>query len=164
MRFLGIDPGSAVTGFGIINSERPLHFECVSFGVVRSNPKWPMNQRLKHIYDNIYALVDQHAIDHVALEDVFFGKNIQAAFKLGQARAAAVLAAVNAEKSVATYSPREVKQALTGFGAASKEQVQKMVMHQLSLSNPVTPLDASDALAICLCHINRWWTENRNLI
>ncbi len=161
MLILGIDPGTATTGYGVIESSGPNDFHCLAFGAVRSKTSLSLPQRLKKIYDSITEIIEQYRPDQVALEDVFYGQNIQAALKLGQARGAAIIAALNAEKPVATYSAREVKMSLTGYGAASKEQVQRMVRDILRLDEPATPLDASDALAIALCHAQRRWSSQK---
>jgi crossover junction endodeoxyribonuclease RuvC len=101
-----------------------------------------------------------HSPDIAAYEDIFYARNVRATLQLGQARGSAIIAAINAGVPIANYSPREVKQALTGYGSASKEQVQTMVMQVLDQKTPISPLDASDALAVAICHINRHWTAN----
>ena len=159
MIVLGIDPGSSVTGYGILQSDSRDERRCITFGCIRSRSKEPFYLRLKKIYDEIGQLIEGHRPGWVALEDIFYSRNIKSVLQLGQARGAAILAAVNAQCSISLYSPREVKQALTGYGAASKEQVQSMVFRLLQLSNGAAPLDASDALAIAICHINRFWTQ-----
>ncbi len=161
MLVLGIDPGTAVTGYGVITGEPPGPFSCLEYGTIRSASKAALSQRLKKIYDDVSELLQRYPLDAVALEDVFYGKNIQTAMKLGQARGAVIIAAMNAGVDVATYAARDVKQALTGFGGASKEQVRKRVQDELSLANPISPLDASDALAIAVCHAHRHWTEQK---
>ena len=161
MRILGIDPGTAVTGYGVIETSGSYDYHCLSYGTIRSKANQELPPRLKKIYDGIADVIDQFQPEHVALEDVFHGRNIQTALKLGQARGAAIIAAINAEKIVDTYSAREVKMSLTGYGAASKEQVQRMVGDILKLKAPITPLDASDALAIALCHAQRWWVAQK---
>jgi len=133
--------------------------ECKEYGCIRLQQYKEFYLRLKKIYDAISSLVNQYKPDIVVFEDIFYGRNIKAALQLGQARGAAILASVNAEKPISIYSPREVKQALPGFGGASKEQVQEMVKCLLNFENPITPLDASDALDIEICHINRYQTE-----
>jgi crossover junction endodeoxyribonuclease RuvC len=160
MTVLGIDPGSAITGYGIVKSARSSDYECVTFGCIRIELKSAFHLRLKKIYDQVSGLIENFQPDSVALEDIFYSRNVKAAMQLGQARAAAVLAALNANKTVVAYAPREVKQALTGMGAASKEQVQKMVGRLLGLEKLSAPLDASDALAIAICHTNRFWTDS----
>ncbi|RPH96570.1 MAG: crossover junction endodeoxyribonuclease RuvC [Calditrichaeota bacterium] len=158
MTILGIDPGSNSTGYGIITSDQTNGFSCIEYGVIRAQEKAEPWQRLKKIYDEILQLCHRFLPDQVALEDIFYGHNIQSALKLGQARGVAIIAAINAGAEIAAYSPREVKLALTGYGAASKEQVQKMVRELLRMGEPATPLDASDALAVALCHAQRYWT------
>jgi crossover junction endodeoxyribonuclease RuvC len=160
MIVLGIDPGNAVTGYGFIRSEETF-FECLVFGTIRPKPQMDFQFRLKHIYDQVNALIHQHQPDSVSFEDIFFNRNFKSALQLGQARGAAILAAINSGKPIAIYSPREVKQALTGNGSAAKEQVQIMVQHLLQLTQPIVPLDASDALAIAICHANRYRTKQR---
>jgi crossover junction endodeoxyribonuclease RuvC len=161
MRILGIDPGLATTGYGLVETSRSSEFVCVHYGSIRSDADEALWQRLKKIYDGILTIIRAHQPEQVAFEDVFYGHNVQTALKLGQARGAAVIAAINAGVEIAAYSPREVKQALTGFGAASKEQVQRMVRDLLKLKEPATPMDASDALAVAICHAQRWLTKQK---
>ena len=161
MIVLGIDPGSSTTGYGIIKSENNSDLQCLDFGCIRLSSKKEFNMRLKEIYDGIESLVEQQNPEYIALEDIFYSRNVKSAMQLGQARGAAVLAALNKNRKVASYSPREVKQSLTGNGGASKEQVQKMVQVILRLDQDKLPLDATDALAIAVCHINRYWTEKQ---
>ncbi len=160
MLVLGIDPGSVITGYGLIQSLQTSTYECMEFGCVRTDQNKPFHLRLKEIYDRVSDLIASFRPDFVALEDIFYSRNVKAAMQLGQARGASVLAALNADKTIVTYTPREVKQALTGHGAASKEQIQRMVAKLLCLEPMRAPLDASDALAIAVCHVNRYWTEH----
>jgi crossover junction endodeoxyribonuclease RuvC len=161
MVILGIDPGTAVCGFGLIASAISDRFTCVDYGTIRSKSAKPQAERLKRLYDGITDIIATYKPDLMAVEDVFYGQNVQAALKLGQARGAVMIAGINAGIPVTTYAAREVKQSLTGYGAASKEQVQRMVRDMLGLQHAVTPLDASDALAIALCHAQRWWTDQK---
>jgi len=161
MIILGIDPGTAVTGFGVIEVSANQKYRGIDYGTIRSKAREPMTDRLKKIYDGVTAIIEKYQPDHMALEDVFYGQNVQAALKLGQARGAVIISGLNAGIPVTTYAAREVKQSLTGYGAASKEQVQRMVREMLGLSDVISPLDASDALAIALCHAQRWWTEQK---
>ncbi len=161
MVVIGIDPGSNVTGFGIISSDHSSHYKVIHFGCIRLGSKKDFFVRLKEINNGIADLIDEYNPDYVALEDIFYSRNVKAALQLGQARGAAIIAALNKDKDVSSYSPREVKQALTGNGGASKEQVQKMVEMILSLKQQNVPLDASDALAIAICDVNRGWTEKQ---
>jgi len=159
MRIMGIDPGSMVTGYGFVSSERkgPTHY--IACGCIRTHASDDFHQRIKHIHDEIARLIEEQQPDEVALEDIFYSRNIRSALQLGQARAAAILAALNAGRTVKIYSPREIKQALTGSGSAAKEQVQYMVRQLLDIHQLDLPLDASDALAIALCHSHRVWSS-----
>ncbi len=153
-----------MTGIGVVHTESTQDFRCVVYDVIRTSPKQDLSARLKIIYDGIAQAVDLYHPDHVAMEDIFYGRNVQAALKLGQARGAAIIAAINSGVPVSTYSAREVKMALTGYGAASKEQVQHMVKDLLNLEQLASPLDASDALAIALCHAQRCWSQKNYII
>ena len=148
-RVLGIDPGSRVTGFGVIDTDgrKSRHVES---GVVRTGSgEFP--ERLGEIFRGIREVIEQHAPTQVAIEQVFVSRNPASALKLGQARGAAIAAAVTRDLPVFEYTPRSVKQALVGTGAADKEQVKHMVRILLSLPGKMG-LDESDALAIALCH------------
>ncbi|MDH3588252.1 MAG: crossover junction endodeoxyribonuclease RuvC [Gammaproteobacteria bacterium] len=152
---MGIDPGSRITGFGVIevNGDR---FRYVASGCIRTG-KLPFNERLEEIYVSVSRLIGEHTPGEVCLERVFMHRNADSALKLGHARAAA-MCAVFADQAVqrpqlAEYSAREVKQAVAGYGAADKEQVQHMVRRLLNLSGELQS-DASDALAIAVCHAN----------
>ena len=155
MIVLGIDPGSRVTGYGIIKVCQSEVYGCLDFGGIQLKSVKHFHDRLKKIYDKVTKLIQTYEPDVVAFEDIFFSQNVKAAMKLGQARGAAIIASLNADKPVEIYSPREVKQSITGYGASSKEQVQKMVSSILNIEGPISPLDASDALAIAICHANR---------
>ena len=149
MRILGIDPGSRVTGFGIIDSDgsRSRH---VASGCVRTAGS-DLPTRLGEIYRELHAMIAVHGPQQVAVEQVFMARNASAALKLGQARGATIVAAVDHQLPVYEYSARKVKQALVGKGSAEKEQVQYMVQLLLGLQGKMS-LDESDALAIALCH------------
>lgn len=159
MRIMGIDPGSRVTGYGIVDcpSISALHY--VEAGCIHTDDRRSFSERLKTIHDAISDLVRHHRPDEIAFEDIFYGKNVRAAFQLGQARGAAIIAAINANLAVAFYSPASVKQAVTGHGAATKEQVRKMITGMLRIDLGEKRLDASDALAIAVCHSHRMWSE-----
>lgn len=148
---MGIDPGSRKTGFGIVNA-MGARVEYVTSGVIRI-PELPFPERLKLIFDSVTELIEQYCPQEFAIEQVFMAKSAGSALKLGQARGAAIVAAVNQNLPVAEYEARKVKQAITGTGAADKRQVQHMVKTLLAL--PGDPQeDAADALAIALCHVN----------
>ena len=148
---LGIDPGSRKTGFGLINSQGS-RLEYVGSGVIRI-PDDTLPQRLKTIFDAISEVIEEYTPREVAIEQVFMSKSAGSALKLGQARGAAIVAAVNQHLPVAEYEARKVKQAVVGTGAADKLQVQHMVKTLLKL--PKKPQeDAADALAVAICHAN----------
>lgn len=148
-RILGIDPGSRMTGYGIIDSDgrRSRH---VASGCIRTG-KGAFPERLGVIFDGIRALIDEHQPVEFSIEQVFVAKNASSALKLGQARGAAITAAVTAGLPVFEYTPTAIKQALVGTGRADKEQVQHMVKILLTLQGEMG-LDQSDALGIALCH------------
>jgi crossover junction endodeoxyribonuclease RuvC len=146
---LGIDPGSIKTGFGIIN-HLGSRTEYVTSGVIRI-PKTELPERLKVIFSSVSEIIAEYKPDEVAVEQVFMAKSAGSALKLGQARGAAIVAAVNCDLAVFEYEARKVKQSVVGNGGAEKEQVQQMVKVLLRL--PSTPQeDAADALAVALCH------------
>ncbi|MEC8429398.1 MAG: crossover junction endodeoxyribonuclease RuvC [Pseudomonadota bacterium] len=148
---LGIDPGSIKTGFGIINYVGSK-YEYVGSGVIRI-PELPLPERLKIIFDSVTEIIEEYCPQEVAVEQVFMAKSAGSALKLGQARGAAVVAAVNQELPVFEYEARKVKQSVVGNGGAEKQQMQHMVKTLLKL--PASPQeDAADALGVALCHAN----------
>jgi crossover junction endodeoxyribonuclease RuvC len=151
MIILGVDPGTLITGFGIIEMERGK-YSVLTYNVVKNSGGDFMPIRLKRIYDRLGEIINQYHPDEFAIETAFYGKNVQSALKIGQARGVAILAAVNYEIPTAEYSPREIKKAVTGNGAASKQQVQFMVKTHLQIRETPKYFDATDALAIALCH------------
>jgi crossover junction endodeoxyribonuclease RuvC len=160
MRVMGIDPGSLCTGYGIVE-ETGGRLTSVHFGGIRSKPKSPFAQRLKTIYDGLVTVIDEYRPDTVAVEDVFFAKDPKAAIKLGQTRGVALLSAANTGIALAEYSPLEVKQSVVGYGRADKHQVRDMVTAILKLEIKPEPLDASDALAIAICHLHSYKARAR---
>lgn len=152
-RVIGIDPGSTVTGYGIVEARRDGRLCAVACGVVRPDAG-PFAARLSAIYDGLKLIIAEHEPTEAALEDIFYAANVRSALKLGHARGVAVLAAAHAGLPVAAYSPMEVKQSLVGYGRAEKGQVGRMVCVLLGLAEPPKPLDASDALAVAICHIH----------
>ena len=151
MRILGIDPGSRVTGYGVIDVQRGQAVYVASGCIRTTHAAVPM--RLGEIYEGVASLIGEHAPDAVAIEQVFMARNASSALKLGQARGAALAAAVVVGLPVSEYAARRVKQAVTGVGGASKKQVQHMVCRLLNLRASPSA-DAADALAIAICHIN----------
>lgn len=149
---LGIDPGSRVTGFGVIHTRMgSKEFGYISSGCIRTTSETTMTRRLGLIYKGICEIIETHRPDEVAIEQVFLKHNVLSALKLGHARGAAMVSCAQFNLNVAEYSPRSVKQAVVGFGGAEKSQVQKMIMELLKL-NRQPPSDAADALAIAVCH------------
>lgn len=151
MIILGVDPGSQITGIGIINCTADK-VKLIDFDALVLNSKDTLTKRLKVIYDACLEKIKEYKPDEFAIETAFFGKNIQSTLKLGQARGVAIIAAVNSDVNVSEYSPREVKKSITGNGAASKEQVKYMVKRILDIKEEPEYIDSTDALAIALCH------------
>ncbi len=154
MRILGVDPGSRITGIGVIDGGRVLHVECLRLG------GGAIPERLGAIFERLTSVIGEFSPRVAAVETVFMSRNPQAAIKLGQARGAAIAAVVAAGVEVREYSPREIKQAIVGRGGADKQQVQHMVRVLLGMTE--TPAeDAADALAVALCHRHRAETASR---
>jgi crossover junction endodeoxyribonuclease RuvC len=151
---LGVDPGTLVTGFGVIEQGKQ-GYTLLDCGVIRSRPESSMPIRLKTIYAALQSIIAAYQPDEFAIESAFHGKNAQSALKLGHARGVAILAAVEHEMPTAEYSPREVKKAVVGVGTASKEQVRFMVRTLLNVDTRKMVLDASDAIAVALCHFHK---------
>jgi len=154
MRVIGVDPGNAVTGFGVV--ERGGCLQYVGAGTVRGRKTISRPQRLARIYQNLLQVLDRYAPDVMSLERSFVAINVQSAFALGEARAVAILAAAHRGLDVFEYTPTDVKLSVAGYGRADKHQVKHMVRRTLML-NDVRELgdDAADALAIALCHLFR---------
>src|SRR4051794_11203517 len=153
MRILGIDCGSRVTGYGVIDSDGA---DCVfvSCGAIRSKSSDPLSSRLKSIYDGIVRVIRETEPEAAAFESLFYATNVQSALKLGHVRGVSMFAAVDADLPVFEYSPLEVKNAVTGYGRAEKPQVQQMVRALLKLNALPEPFDAYDALAVAICHVH----------
>ena len=155
IRILGVDPGSQVTGLGIIDIIDNRDVRLCYYGCIRTDRKATLPLRLRQIYKGLTELIEKYHPDHVALEDIFYRDNVKTAIVMGHARGVALLSPVNLGITPAEYSPREVKQAVVGRGNASKDQVHYMVKNILNVSEDITPDDASDALAVALCHYHR---------
>ncbi len=151
---LGVDPGTLVTGFGVVSSAHD-QLQLLEAGTIKNRGEQSMPIRLQRIYEGLQALIDRHHPDEFAIESAFYGKNAQSALKLGQARGVSILAAVEKQIPTTEDSPREVKQAVAGKGTATKEQVQFMVRALLHLPNEKMVLDTSDAIAVAICHLHR---------
>ena len=154
MVVLGIDPSSTSTGYGLVDC-LTKRSKLVELGCIRPPVKASFEDRLVVLYDRISAVIAKFTPQQVAMESSFYGKDPDAAGKLGQARGVLSLAVRKAGRDIVNYTPTEVKKAVVGRGSATKEQVQYMVTKLLQLSEMPRPLDASDALAVALCHVNR---------
>jgi crossover junction endodeoxyribonuclease RuvC len=160
LRVLGIDPGTALLGYGIVH-EQGGRREAVAFGVLRTGPEVPAAQRLLQLHQGIADLLAAHQPDVVAVEELFFSRNVTSALAVGQARGVVLLAAAQAGLPVAEYKPAQVKQAVAGYGKAEKPQVQQMVRMSLGLTAVPKPDDTADALAVALCCLQSWRMERR---
>ena len=147
---LGIDPGSRVTGYGVIREEKGKFFY-IDSGCIRTTTDEGLSRRLMDIFNGVCELLETHAPDEAAIEAIFMHQNPNSALKLGHARGAAMVAVASHRTPIFEYSAREVKQAVVGYGAAEKQQVKQMVVNLLLL-NKVPQTDAADALAIAICH------------
>ncbi len=148
---LGIDPGTNIMGYGIIEAE-PNKYKLIAAGVIKLDKIEDAHQKLKKIYQRTEHLINEFNIQEVSIEAPFYGKNAQSMLKLGRAQGVAIAAAMVKNKTVTEYSPRKIKQSLTGNGNASKEQVAAMVLRLLKLTEKPVYLDATDALAVAICH------------
>jgi crossover junction endodeoxyribonuclease RuvC len=153
MRVLGIDCGSRITGYGVVDTNG-ADCSLVRCGVIRSRSSDPLAVRLKGIHAGIIEIIRELGPDVAAFESLFYSNNVQSALKLGHVRGVSLVAAAEANLPVFEYSPAEVKCAVTGYGRAEKPQVQQMVRALLKLESTPEPLDASDALAVAICHVH----------
>ena len=155
MIILGIDPGTTVTGYGIIKYQKNT-CKYIASGIIKLPSSKSIPHRLKIIYDQINKLIKTYKPDEFAIETAFYGKNVQSAMKIGYARGVSILAAVNDGIPTNEYSPREIKKSVVGKGAATKDQVNYMIKTLLNINNANMKNDESDALAIALCHAFRF--------
>ena len=154
MVVLGIDPGTATLGWGIIKRTEEVAYKVEAYGCIRTDKSTPFSRRLEEIHKQLGKIIKKYRPDIAAIEQLFFAKNIKTAITVGEARGVAILAAVAANLAVAEYTPLQVKQSLVGYGRAEKKQMQKMLKVLLGLKDIPRPDDAADALAIALCHLN----------
>ena len=161
MRVLGIDCGGEHTGYGVVEMHPTGKLSCLTSGAVKLSAREKLPLRLSRIYMHLGAIISEHQPDEVAIEDVFYALNVKSALKLGQIRGVAMLAAASAGLEVSEYSPLTIKSSVVGYGRAEKQQVQHMVTRLLDLPAPPEPLDASDALAIAICHLHTLGTLER---
>ncbi len=149
---LGIDPGTAATGFGVVEVDSRRRARLIECGVIRTSPGADLADRLLEIHEEVGALIERFSPAVLSLESAFYGKNVRSALTLGQARGAIIVAAGRCGVEVAEYAPREIKKAVVGTGAATKDQVAYMVRRHLRLRTDPTPSDAADGVAAALCH------------
>ncbi len=154
MRVLGIDPGTMVTGYGVVDDINGK-LSHVTHGTIAGRRKDSFPDRLKLIFDGLNKVIEEFKPDSIALEEVFYGKSVKSAIKIGEARGIAILCSASANIPMAEYAPTVVKRAVVGVGSAQKGQVSEMVKVILALSEAPKKFDASDALAIAICHCHR---------
>jgi crossover junction endodeoxyribonuclease RuvC len=164
MRVLGIDCGGEYTGYGVVDMDPRGKLFFLTCGAIKLSPREALPRRLSRIFTQLGEIIVQHHPDEVAIEDVFYALNVKSALKLGQVRGVAMLAAATAGLEVAEYSPLTIKSSVVGYGRAEKRQVQHMVTRLLDLSVPPEPMDASDALAIAICHLHTAGTLSRQRV
>ena len=151
MRILGIDPGYALMGYGIIE-KNGNRFSVCDYGSISTQAGAPMPQRLKFLYSSLMDIIAQWQPEEAAIEELFYNTNAKTVINVGQARGVAILACINLGIEIAEYTPLQIKQALVGYGRAEKQQVQYMIQRILGLKEVPKPDDAADALALALCH------------
>lgn len=152
MLVLGVDPGSRVTGYGLVE-KRDRQLVCLQSGTVATSAQLPFHERIYEIFHAMSGIMERYGPGEMAVEDIFFHKNLQSSLKIGHARGAVLIAAVQCGIRIFEYSPLEIKKSVVGYGRATKEQVRAMIQIMLKLKN-APPLDASDALAAAVCHLN----------
>ena len=151
MRILGIDPGYAIVGYGVIDYQN-TRFSVVDYGAILTEAGTPFNVRLEQIYDEAFALMQKYRPEAMAIEKLFYNTNAKTVIDVGQARGALILAAQKNRLDIAEYTPLQVKQSVVGYGRAEKKQVQEMTKLILNLAKIPKPDDTADALAIAICH------------
>lgn len=152
MIVLGVDPGTAITGYGLVDQEGDLRL--LACGAITTPAKTPLPERLLMIHGRLCSLIAEYKPEAVAVEELFFSKNVRTAMSVGQARGVVLLTAAQAGLPVYNYKPSEVKQAVAGYGGASKSQMQEMVRLLLGMDAILSPDDVADAVAIAICHLH----------
>jgi len=151
---LGIDPGTAITGYGIIRELNSGDLEWIEHGVIKTPSDWGEPRRLLHLYRSLKGIIEDYQPNCCAVEKIFFQKNVKTAFSVGQGRGAALIAIAEADLIMGEYTPLEIKLAVVGYGNADKTQVQQMVKILLNLNDLPEPDDAADALAVAICYLH----------
>jgi crossover junction endodeoxyribonuclease RuvC len=155
MLVLGVDPGSRVTGYGLVE-KNGSQLVCVHSGTVSTSLRFPFYERINEIFQAMTGIMERYGPAEMAVEDMFFHKNLKSSLKIGHARGAVLIAGVQCGIRIFEYTPLEIKKSVVGYGRATKEQVRAMIQVMLKLKKPPV-LDASDALATAVCHLN--WTR-----
>jgi crossover junction endodeoxyribonuclease RuvC len=156
MLVIGIDPGTAITGYGLVREDESGSLSAVDYGVINTSSGLSMPQRLLELYRRLSEILLLHRPESGAVEKLFFQRNVRTAISVGQGRGVVLLTLAQANLSVAEYTPLEIKQAVAGYGGADKNQVQQMVRALLNLDNVPQPDDAADALAVAICHLHTY--------
>ena len=151
MIIMGIDPGIAIVGYSIVEC-KGNNLKAIDYGCIKTGADMMLPDRLKIVYDELTEIIKRYNPDELAIEELFFNKNAKSVMKVGQARGVEILAAVNQGLNVYEYTPLQIKQAVTGYGRADKNQVQEMVKMLLNLKEKPKPDDVADALAVAICH------------
>jgi crossover junction endodeoxyribonuclease RuvC len=159
MRILGIDPGTVVMGYGVIEGEDD-EIALIDYGALFGPERSPIGERLSYLYDKLLEIIQHYQPDAVVVEQPFIAKNARSALAIGRAQAVALLAAAGRGIPTYEYTPTQVKQRVANYGASSKEQIQEMVRLQLGLSEVPQPNDAADALAVAMCHLREVHLSN----
>lgn len=161
MLVIGIDPGTASTGYGVVRQSADGSLELVTYGVISTPSDQPMSERLHILHRELTDLLALHRPDSGAVEKLFYQRNVSTAISVGQARGVSLLAFAQADVPVDEYNPRTIKQSVTGYGGAEKAQIQEMVRSLLGMQELPKPDDAADALAIAICHLHSTETRRR---
>ena len=151
MKILGIDPGYAILGYGVVE-KIGNKFKVCDYGAITTDAGTPMTERLEYLYDSLREIIEEHHPDVASIEELFFNNNAKTAILVGEARGVAVLACAQAGLAISEYTPLQTKQALVGYGRADKKQMQAMVKAILNLETVPKPDDTADALAAAICH------------
>lgn len=154
MLSLGIDPGTATVGYGLVRELQDGSLQAVDYGVITTAPTTPMPERLKQIYDGVTALIERHQPDRAAVEELLFGKNVSTAITVAQGRGVILLALVNTKVPTREFKPTFIKQSISGYGGAKKPQMQEMIRLLLGLDHLPRPDDAADALGVAITDLH----------
>lgn len=154
MLVIGVDPGTAITGYGLVRENDDGSLTVIDYGDIVTSKDLPLQKRLLELHQQLKLVIDRHKPHSSAVEKLFFQKNVRTAISVGQGRGVAMLALAQNELPVAEYTPLEIKQAVVGYGGADKRQVQEMVKAILGLEEIPRPDDAADALAVAICHLH----------